>query len=71
MKKLLRRGVKRPFVYSDLEKFVPMWAEVKGGKDATDDEGAVSTVKSRSLNFSQWHSAFEMCATTCLRRARN
>eukprot|EP00959_Pyramimonas_sp_CCMP1952_P473310 9501517-Pyramimonas_sp.AAC.1 len=71
VEELLRRGVKRPFVYSDLKTVLPMRAEVKGAGEATEDEGAVSWVKSRSLTFSQWHSAFEMCAAACLRRARN
>ena len=62
VKKLQRRGVRRPFVYTELKKFLPTWAEAKGAKEAAADEGAVGTVKARSLTFSQWLSAFEMCA---------
>ena len=76
VKRLQRRGIRRPSVFADLKKFLPSWAESKSAKEEADEGppmsrdlrdlsralGVANPVKAKSLTFTQWHAAFDRCA---------
>ena len=41
-KRLVRRGIKRPFVFVDLNKFLPFWAKSKSATDEADEGPTMS-----------------------------
>ena len=72
-KRLQRRGIRRPFVFADLKKFLPSWAESKSEKEEAEEGppmsrdlrdlsralGVVNPFKAKSLTFTQWNAAFD------------
>ena len=82
-KRLQRRGIRRPFVFADLKKFLPFWAESKSATEEADEGpsmsrdlrdlsralGVANPVKAKSLTFTQWHAAFDRRARLCAGRA--